>query len=940
MKTPASRIWILLCIPLFTFCSFNGNNHSQRIVLEENWWIKSSFEIHESGDIISTDKFNPEAWYKTSVPSTVLNALVKNGVYPDPRTGFNNYLIPDASDVFNAKYNLTRYSYLKNKANPWKNPYWYRTEFTLPESPKGGKTWLNFDGINYRADVWLNGHKIAGREEMVGMFQRFRLDISEFVKTGKKNILAIEIYQVDHPGIPDPGTQKIVFGPNRGHAHDLFKDETLKFSGGWDCASTVRDRNMGIYQDVYITTSGLVTIEDPYIITTLPLPDTCRADLSITAEIRNSSNTSVTGVLTGKIDLINKLEFPSYSKFLGDSMSSIIINKKLKLKAYETILIELNSKEFPQLLIKNPHLWWPNGYGKQYLHNLRLTFKTGNIISDLKDVSFGIRQVNNVLKKIGKEYGRIFYINGKRIFCKGGWIQPDILLDMNRKRVFDESRLMAEANINMIASEDAPSPSEAMMDSYDKYGLMVWETFFQCYRSYPGTADANNPLDHKLALKEVGDILRRYRNHPSLVVWCVANENTVCEELYVPVKKLVRELDDTRPFLPCSSYDWNVDKLTPYIKPDLPLGTTDDGTPDYNWNPEAYYFNKILEVTKQTFRNELGIPSIPTYSSLKKFIPRFSEDKKNPVYPLDSIWAEKGAWDDNNYAFRAYDNAIRTIYGFPSSMEDYARKAQFVNANGYRAMFEAATHRMWDITSGVMIWKLNSCEPMVLWQIYDWYLNQNAAYYFTQKALEPIHIQMNASDSRISIINAGFTSRKEYVASTKVIDFNLQTKWSKTDTLSIEADKYKELYAIPRIKGLTPVYFVKLELRNKKGELVSDNLYWLSSENPVNFKDLGKIENVSLQVKASFKETDGEIHITVHLKNTGNKLSFFNRLAIIRRNGEEVLPTFWNNNYISLFPGEEKTIKAVLAKDEMHGENPSLTIDNSKMEPLKILSNN
>jgi hypothetical protein len=936
MKTAAGCIFILLCFLALHSCSSGDGDNSGRIVLSENWLIKSSVEVSDSGNIISTDKFKPDNWYKTSVPSTVLNALIENGIYPDPRIGLNNYLIPDVSDTFNKKHGLVKYSYLKNKVNPWKDPYWYRTEFDLPEKLTEGRIWLNFEGINYRADVWLNGHKVADRNEMVGMFQRFKLDISPFVKNGGKNFLAVKIYQVDHPGIPDPGTQKVVFGPNRGHASDIFKDETLKFSGGWDCASIVRDRNMGIYQEVYITTTGFVSIENPYIISTLPLPDTSSAELRISCDLRNTGKSEVTGILTGKIDLVNKIDFSTYSKYIPNSMPSVILKKEVKLKANETLKIELNSNEFAQLIIKNPHLWWPNGYGKQNLHTLKLTFGTGNQLSDSRDVTFGIRQVTNVLKKIGNEFGRVFYINGRRIFCKGGWLQPDLLLNTNRKRAFDEARLIATANINMIASEDAPSPSEDIMDSYDKYGLMAWETFFQCYRSYPGTADANNPVDHQLALNEVSDILKRYRNHPSLVVWCVANENTVCKELYVPVRQLVKELDSTRPFLPCTSYDWNVDKLTPYIKPDLPLGTTDDGTPDYNWNPEPYYFNKVLEVTKQTFRNELGVPSIPTYSSLRKFIPKFSESKGSPIFPLDSVWAEKGAWDDNNYAFRGYDHAIRSIYGFPESVEDYARKAQYVNANSYRAMFEAANHRMWDITSGVMIWKLNSCEPMVLWQIYDWYLNQNAAYYFTQKALEPIHIQMNAHDSRISIINATYTNLEGYIASAKVIDFNLQTKWTRKDIVNMEADRYKELYKIPEIKGLSPVYFVKLELRNKKGILVSENLYWLSSKIPADMKELSKIEPVELKVATSSEETGKEIRISFYLKNPSDKLSFSNRLVITRSNGEEVLPTFWNDNFISLFPGEQITVKAVIAKEDLHGDRPRFVIENSKMQPLVI----
>lgn len=472
---PIVKIFLLL---LFTAglnsCSVNDKSETTKLSLSGEWFIKSSLQVNAGGETISTDKFTPEAWYQAIVPTTVLNALVKDSVYPDPRIGLNNFKIPDVSDEFNLKYGLAKYSYLDGNDNPWKDPYWFRKEFILPDNYNGKNLWLNFDGINYRADVWLNGHEIAGEKEMVGMFRRFRYDITEYAIAGKMNCLAVKIYQVDHPGIPDPGVQFEVFGKTRGHATDIFKDETLKFSGGWDCAPVIRDRNMGIYQDVYITATGLVSIENPFVVTDLPLPDTTSADIKITAELKNSSKEEVKGFLTARISLINTHEFPTYSKSLGGSMEDIIISKEVSLDAGQITEIELGTKEFPLLSIQNPYLWWPNGYGKQYLHNLELTFSIDGKVSDRQNTTFGIREVTNEIKKIGNDYGRVFYINGERVFCRGGWLQPDALLDQDTKRVFNEARLLAKANVNMVANEDAPSPADVILDSYDQYGLMCW----------------------------------------------------------------------------------------------------------------------------------------------------------------------------------------------------------------------------------------------------------------------------------------------------------------------------------------------------------------------------------------------------------------------------------------------------------------------------------
>jgi hypothetical protein len=913
-------------------CSVPVSEDFRKLSLSGEWKIKSTVSESTEGSKLSTAGFTTDKWYDATVPTTVLRALIKDGVYPDPWVGVNNFKIPDVSDEFNKKYDLARFSYLGNGINPWQKPYWFRKEFFLPAGSKGKKLWLNFDGINYRADVWLNGHLIAGHDSMSGMFRRFRYDISGYSLPGEKNCLAVLVYQVDHPGIPDPGVQFKVFGKTRGHATDIFRDETLKFSGGWDCAPVVRDRNMGIYEDVFIEATDAVSVEYPFVKTVLPLPDTNRADITVSTVLKNNSNRRIEGSVDIRISLVNKLEFPTYTKELGGNMADIVLKKNVTLEPEEEKEIKIEPGEFPQLSVKNPFLWWPNGYGKQYLHNLDISFTAGGNVSDSKKLMFGIRDVRNELKKIGPEFARVFYINGQRIFCKGGWLQPDALLNYDRKRIYDEARLLAMANVNMVASEDAPAPPEEVLESYDKYGLMYWETFYQCYRMYPGDVTANNPDDHALALSEAKDIIKRYRNHPSLVIWCAANEVTVAQDIYDPLREMVFGLDGTRPFIPASSTSWDIDKLTPYIKKDLPLGTTDDGDPDYNWNPEKFYFDKILEVKLQTFRNELGVASVPVFSSIKKFIPELSTQTGSEIFPLDSVWAEHGAWDDNNYAFRAYDKAIRTLYGKPSDAEDYVKKAQYVNANSYRAMYEAANHRMWTITSGVMLWKLNDCWPSVLWQLYDWYFCQNSAYYFSRSAMEPLHIQMNANTSTISVISTLPKGPGKIKAEAEILGQDLKKIWVHEDSAVITTDGYTELFSLPSGINTDSIYFVRLKLKNSEWKILSENTYWLSKSEKPDFSSLAGMGSVPLEMNAVSDESDKEFHFSVSLSNNTDRLSFFSRVLITKgERGEEVLPTFWDNNFIILFPGEKTTIHATVSKDDLAGKIPYVEIEGNKL---------
>lgn len=915
---------ILIIVLLLKICLIKAD-----IIELKKWELKSSTEVTIPDAQVTSSLFTPKDWFEVTVPTTVLNALVKQGVYPDPRSAMNNFLIPDVSDKFNKRLGLEQYSYLKSGKNPWKDPYWYRTEVVLPRQYRGKRIWLALDGINYRADVWVNGVRIADKNEVVGMFRRFKFDITEQAKAGEKNYIAIKIYQVDHPGDPDPGTQFVVFGPHRSATPEIFKDETLKMSAGWDCAPVVRDRNMGLYQKVALEVTDQVTLDDPYVITTLPKKDTTLAEIAIQTLIKNNSDKPVQGILKADIRLLNELVFPSYTRKLPGSMTPIHISKKIALAPNEEKEIILNADEFKALQLKDPYLWYPNGYGEQYLHHLDLTFQIEGKESDKESLDFGIREITTDMLRNGNEYGKEYYINGRKIFCKGGWIQPDILLEESTKRIYDEARLQAEANINIIASEDMPTPTNDWLESWDKYGLMNWHVFHQCWRMYPGTNTANFPLDHNLATACVKDMIKRYRNHPSIISWIGAVEVIMAEDLYRSTKKMVEQYDITRPYLPTTCISWDVEKLTPYLQADLPIGTTDDGAPDYGWAPSDYFFDKIEEVHLQMFRNELGMPSVPVYESLKKFIPTIEKKRQpsDPIYPLDSIWSEHGAWDNNNFCYRGYDSALRTLYGEPETAKEYSEKGQILSADGYRAMYEAANHRMGDITTGVMLWKLNSCWPDVCWQIYDWYLAPNASYYFSKKAMEPVHIQMNAHNFRLSVINATHEPLYEVVATARIIDNTMKEQWSFTETVSVPANQYKELTTIPRRGDLSTNYFIKLTLKNKQGKLLSENLYWQYSQHQ-SFSWLMSQPKTPVKQTVKVIQVGKEYKIEVTLKNNTKKLSFFNHLVLKQTDTKEAInPVFWSDNYISLFPGEEKTVTATVAVLDTGKKIPFVTIE-------------
>lgn len=930
MKPILSTIFALVAVVTMPAHATDGKQ------LLTHWRLKSSTQVTPLGNVLSLPTYQTHDWYQATVPTSVLGALVKAGVYPDPHFDLNDLKIPDASDNLNKRLGLSKYSYIKGVANPFKDPYWFRTTFLVPAHQKGRRTWLNFDGINYRADVWVNGKQVADHKNMAGMFLRFKYDITRFVVVGKENAVAVKIYQVDNVGTPSPGYLFQPFGQARGQGQEIFRDVTLKFMAGWDCSPVVRDRNMGIYQNVYLTYTDDVKIEHPYIVTDLQLPDTTNAYLTVSAELRNAGTAVRRGVLRGTIDLEKEIDFCTYKKQMLGTMPTVVFERAVEIPAGQTITVAFTPKDYVQLHIRNPHLWWPNGYGMQYLHKLKLTFEVNGKVSDEQTTTFGIRKITSTLKERDGEHGRIFWVNGKRIFSRGGFIQPDMLLDMNRKRMYDEARLLALAGVNMIANEDMPSPPEEVMETYDKYGLLMWEVFFQCWTSYPGTETFKNPTDTKLALRNMYDVVKRYRNHPSLVLWCMQIETIIREELYVPLREYIRQNDPTRPVIATSSHGWDVDKETPYIKPDLPTGMTDENAPDYTWYPHPYYYNKVLEVKDQMFRNEMGVPAVSTLASMKKYIYRLGKGEKTAYYPLDSVWAYHDAWDSiccppESYAYKPYDEAIRREFGQPQSAEDYIRWAQYINAGSYRAMYEAANHRMWDITTGVMLWKLNATWPQVLWQIYDWFLNPNAGYFYAKKALEPLHIQMNEHNRMVAVINTMHRSHEKLTADVRLYDFNMNIVWQQQQPLSIGEDCYKELFTLPRPKEITPVYYARLLLKDGNGKVVSENFYWLSADGKNDFRAITQMPKVDLQLTSTTTTKDNDIVMRIKVKNSTNRLAFMHRLMITKGDSEdEVLPTFWTDNFLTIFPGEEREVMATFARQDLEGATPVLKLDRNQ----------
>lgn len=898
----------------------------QKQLLTDGWQLKSSVLVPEDGASILMVGYKPQRWFKTSVPATVLSALVKNGIYPNPRLGLNAFQIPDSSDEFNHKQGLAKFSYLPDQRNPWRDPYWYRKEFTLPAVGPGRHLWLNFNCINYRADVWLNGVRIADKDAMAGMFQRFRFDITAHARTGR-NALAVRIHPVDHPGEPD--AQLEVFGKSRGEHKEIERDVTMIETVGYDCMMTVPDRNMGICQEVFLEWTGPVDIRHPFVVIELPLPDTSRATLKVSAELVNANASLVHGVLRGRV--------------VGTDVS---FEQPVELAPNETELVRVE----PNLVMHNPRLWWPVNYGEQYLYDLKLEFEvrspgfsqseavpktprskppeggTPNLSTE-RTVRFGVRQITSEMHKLDGWHGRRVMVNGRKIFCRGGYIQPELLLDWDARRIENEIRYFADENTNLIYFEDIPNPPDVFLEACDRYGVMFGNCFYACsWMDRPG-----RPEDLGLLERCTVDLVKRYRNHPSLLMYMSMDEGFTRAEVYAMWRRHVSGLDGTRFWIP-SGYlaDFNKGEATAtaekyaHFREDLPTGMNDVVPKSYGWQEPAQYFRWVREDRSWMFKIESGSASLPPISSLAKFLPDLGVRGTNAApYPLNADWAHHGA----NHYYKPYDQALRRLHGEPESVADYCWKGHLVTADQHRSFYEAVNHRMWDITSGFTEWKINSCFPDVQWQNFDYFHKPVISHFFIKRSCEPLHVQMDLIDHAVSVINCRLQPQPGLEVNARVFDLDAKPLWQRTAKLDAPANAFREAFTIPGLTNLAPFVFVKLQLKDAAGRPVSDNFYWLRGQGTENYKALQRLPFVKLDAMARVEEAGPEKLVRVKVANPAKHIAFFIQLALTKgAGGEEILPVIWNDNYFSLVPGETRELTARVATRDLGGKKPVLEV--------------
>ena len=892
-----------------------GNVSRGAVVLHEDWRMRESVLAGDDGAAISHPGFKTTGWYETSVPATALGVLVRHGIYPDPYVGTNNMLIPDASDDHNRRYRLGRFSHLPDKSNPWARPYWFRKEFLVPEQFAGKTVWLHLDGINYRADVWLNGRQVASAGHVAGMFKRFLFDVSSYVRKGRTNVLAIRVHPLDFPG--DPFHEQIGgvaggFGPNGGDG-EILRNVTEYCAIGWDWVPAVRDRNMGLWQHAWLEATGPVLVRDPAAFVEMRSSDAKEAAVTVRCQLENPEMVDQAVELTARL---------APDGFDGDTVE---VHANAVARAHRVTEVILKPAEHPELVLRNPRLWWPVTYGEQPLYRLVTEVRVHGQLSSQAASHFGVRTVGSLVLPSG---GRAFTVNGRVIRMTGGaWI-PDFLMSWSAQRYRDEVRLMAEGNHTIVRVNGCGIvPPDVFFDECDRRGLLVWQDLSRT--SFSGSTENRKdgktggdplPCDTPLYLKNMKDCIMRLRGHPSLLVWCGSNENVPQADAGEALQnEILPALDGTRPWLPMS----DAEVQPPWRKEDMAVWS---GGP---WHmvrlPE--YFHMYAKEPRFPCKDEIGLGSPPPINSIAKSIPDYDQPGSE-AFPLNITL---GYHDATDRITRALDKIMHEDIGEPSCLTEYLAMGDLYNDVSYRAIFEAA-NKARPRNSGTHLWKVNAAWPSMVWQVFDWYLRPNAGYYSMRSACRPLHVQHSVDDQTVQVVSTLPESRLVRVR-ISLADAAGRPEKAVEHSLNAAADATTAVGLLPREVNDGRLHFLGLDLSDAAGRQLDRTVTWVQAD--CRWPELLSLPPVEIEAKVTRRRIEAdESFYTVSVRNTSAVPAVHVWLEVLCGvQGQEVLPTFWSDNALNLLPGEHRELTARFRTKMLGGLAPHLMVEGWNVLP-------
>jgi hypothetical protein len=808
-------------------------------VIADGWTLQCAMFTKSSPEHISSAEYAGSDWIPAIVPGTVLASYLELGAIPDPYFGNQ---VSEISDGFFSQ-----------------NDFWYRNSFVIASGCKEHRLWIVFEGINWKADVYLNGTKLG---EIDGAFTRARFEITGAAVCGGKNCVAVLIHHVAHPG----AVQHKKLGEKYSNGGVLGLDSpTFVSSIGWNWVPTIPGRNIGIWNDVRFETSGDMLLTDPWVTSELTLADNSKAELTARAEVRNLSDEAK------RCELVLEIESMSF-------------RQEVSLQPHETRSVVIGKTVCAGLAIENPHLWWPNGYGDPVLHSMRFRIESNGQVSGERAVTFGIRKMEY------RTEGSVLqiFVNGHKILCRGGnWGMEDGMLVCDKKGYDLRVRMHQDMNLNMIRNWVGMVGRDDFYDSCDRHGVLIWDDFWLA-----NPVDGPDPVDHALFLANATDKIRRVRHHASLALYCGRNEGLPPPDIDAGLRDAVSTLDGTRYYIPASDRD---------------LIT---GHGPYDNQDPAWYF----EHRGASFHSEQGIVCVPPVESICAMMP------EKDLWPISDMWAIHDYQDPRSVA---YTERIAHRYGSANGIADYCRKAQMINLESAKAMYECLQSRQ---GGGQLVWMTQAAWPALICQLYDYYFEQTAAYFGAKTACEALHILWDQFSNVIKVANNTTADRTDLRVDARIYDLDGHELWQNATNLNVPATCARDCFPLIIPEKLDRVYFLKLKL-SSSSSVISENFYW----NAVKGGDctgLSALPQLSLPLSARIT-AEGDAHeITVRVSNPTPSIALAVRLKVVGKTSRaRVLPAMYEDNYFSILPRESKTVAIHFPISALAGETPALAVE-------------
>ena len=785
--------------------------------------------------------------YAATVPSTVCGVLADAGYFGDALFEGRNYAAADKS-VFDGIWT-------------------YSTEF-MAKAAAGQHVELVFDGLDYYADIFLNGKQIASADTTAGMFIRRAYDVTDLLKG--RNSLQVKL--------------------RRAQSGDLNH-------GFVDWNPRPLDESMGIIRPVTLHATGAVSIEDVFVIPEPELPSLDKADLEVRVRLRNHADKAVSGTLALDLEHEGEAAVP------------------FELPAGAEQVVVLTPAEVALLHLEHPRIWWSYDLGKPEMYGLTASVTLDGAVSDRRETVFGVRKIES---RLTAENYRQFTLNGKDILLKGAGWTDDLFLRDTPESIRQQVEYVMDMNMNCIRFENIWGKDDTVYDLCDRLGVLAlvgwscqWE--WENYCGLPetdGYGCINGREVEDLAVRYFHDQVVRLHNHPAIIGWLTGSDripNPGLEKRYLEIY----EAEEYRPYV-CSAK--NLESLAGWS------GTKMEGP--YEYVGPDYWYRDTQAGGAFGFNTETGIgANLPQAESLRRMIP------EDALWPLSDSWdfhcTTSGSAMNST---RMLNTIIENQYGAAAGFEDFVRKAHAVDYDGTRAMFEAFRARM-PKSTGIVQWMLNSAWPSLYWQLYDWYGAPTAGYYGTKKACEPLQLIFDYADRKVYAVSErpeACTLKATYT----VYDDHSRKIGEGSREVRLDYRQSLPVFDLRRFDGRP--HFVALTLTTPDGTPVADNFYCLPARdneyvwNRTNWYLTPISRHADLrfafaqepaEVEMSVEEEEGGY--TVTLANKSSVISYMNILKALDKDGNLAVPAYWSDNFFPLLPGQTKTVtcRTAVSKD-------------------------